>query len=94
MHINAFLRSFNRILHSSTCDLCLILIALIAADRAWPKTVLVLSKLHKLEPSMLVEFAETIVDSLPYLLDEAVPRKVQTMCCSLWFKLNTEIPRR
>eukprot|EP00794_Sanderia_malayensis_P014277 gene14277-15764_t len=68
--------------------------ALCTAEKSWPRAVLILAKLEEYSPSMLVDYAEVIVDSLIHLLDEAVPRKVQTLCCSLWLKLNTEIPRR
>ena len=64
------------------------------ADTAWPKTVLVLSKLVLLRPNQLVEYADALVDSFPFLLNSSVPRKVQSLCSAIWYKLNTVIPRR
>ncbi|XP_065055164.1 LOW QUALITY PROTEIN: integrator complex subunit 2-like [Rhopilema esculentum] len=64
------------------------------ADTAWPKTVLVLSKLVLLRPNQLVEYADALVDSFPFLLKSSVPRKVQSLCSAIWYKLNTVIPRR
>lgn len=68
--------------------------ALQNAGTKWPKAVLLLSKLSTLDSNDLVPFSDALVRSLTSLLQSSVPRKVQTLCCSIWCKLNTVIPRR
>ena len=56
--------------------------------------LLLLRRLLRLEPSSLISYMDVLVQALPSLLEPGIPRRVQTLCCELWTKMNTVIPRK
>lgn len=56
--------------------------------------LLLLKRLLQLEPSALIPYMDVLVQALPSLLKPGVPRRVQTLSCELWTKINTVIPRK
>ncbi|KAJ7373791.1 Integrator complex subunit 2 [Desmophyllum pertusum] len=56
--------------------------------------LLLLRRLLQLEPSALIAYMDVLVRALPSLLEPGVPRRVQTLCCELWTKINTVVPRK
>lgn len=56
--------------------------------------LLLLKRLLQLEPSALIPHMDVLVQALPSLLEPGVPRRVQTLCCELWTKINTVVPRK
>ena len=69
-------------------------LALQNASSSWSRGLMLLSRLTSFEPSLLVPYTPAIVGSFIDLMAEEVPRKIQTITCFLWYKLNTVIPRR
>ena len=59
-----------------------------------PMAILTLLKLNKLDPKLLIPFADAVVEALRGVLKPGVPRRIQTLLHDLWMKLNTMIPRR
>ncbi|KAL9980911.1 hypothetical protein ACROYT_G009553 [Oculina patagonica] len=56
--------------------------------------LLLLRRLLQLEPSALIPYMDVLVQALTRLLEPGVPRRVQTLCCELWTKINTVVPRK
>lgn len=56
--------------------------------------LLLLRRLLQLEPSALIAYMDVLVQALSRLLEPGVPRRVQTLCCELWTKINTVVPRK
>lgn len=56
--------------------------------------MLTLLKLKKLQPILLIQYIEAVVEGLRVALDPNVCRRVQILLMELWIKLNTMIPRR
>lgn len=56
--------------------------------------LLLLRRLLQLEPSALIAYMDVLVQALNRLLEPGVPRRVQTLCCELWTKINTVAPRK
>ncbi|KAK3730826.1 hypothetical protein QZH41_009941 [Actinostola sp. cb2023] len=56
--------------------------------------VLVLMKLSKVEPSGLIVYTDAVVTSLPLIIKPSIPRRIQSLCCHLWSKISTIIPRK
>lgn len=56
--------------------------------------LLLLRRLLRLDPSALIPYMDVLVQALTKLLEPGVPRRVQTLCCELWTKVNTVIPRK
>lgn len=56
--------------------------------------LLLLRRLLRLEPSALIPYMDVLVQALTSLLEPGVPRRVQTLCCELWTKINTVTPRK
>lgn len=56
--------------------------------------LLLLKRLLQLEPSALIPYMDVLVQALPSLLKPGVPRRVQTLSCELWTKINTVVPRK
>lgn len=56
--------------------------------------LLLLRRLLRLEPSALIPYMDVLVRALMALLEPGVPRRVQTLFCELWTKINTVVPRK
>ena len=56
--------------------------------------MLALLKLDKLDPKLLIPYADAIVEALRDALEPGVSRRIQTLLRDLWMSLNTMIPRR
>ncbi|EDO44556.1 predicted protein, partial [Nematostella vectensis] len=65
----------------------------IAHDRP-TAAMLLLTKLQTLEPSQLIPYMDPLVRSLPLLLLVPTPRRLLTLCCDIWTRLSTIIPRK
>ncbi|XP_031555845.1 integrator complex subunit 2-like isoform X2 [Actinia tenebrosa] len=56
--------------------------------------MLILTKLVNIEPSNLIPYTDPLVNALPSIVLPSVPRRVQMLCCELWSKISTVIPRK
>jgi len=56
--------------------------------------LLLLRKLLRLEPNALIPYMDVVVRALMTLLEPGTPRRVQTLFCELWTKINTVVPRK
>ncbi|XP_071945249.1 integrator complex subunit 2-like [Antedon mediterranea] len=68
--------------------------ALLACREDSSTVLQLLARLSHLPAHRLMTYAEVIVDSLQFLLEPDVPRKVITMVMTLWRHLSTVMPRR
>ncbi|KXJ29444.1 Integrator complex subunit 2 [Exaiptasia diaphana] len=57
-------------------------------------SILVLMKLSNMEPSNLIDYTDALVTSLPLVTDPSTPRRIQSLCCYLWSRISTIIPRK
>ena len=69
-------------------------LALTNLKRSPPSAMLALLKLDKLDPKLLIPYADAIVEALRDALEPGVSRRIQTLLRDLWMSLNTMIPRR